>query len=331
MDLDAFATAHSAEWDRLRQLGAQGRLTGAEADELIERYQAGATDLSVIRTAAGASVYGDRLSLALSRARLRFTGAPANVAARVPEFFVLQLPAALYRMRWATLGAAAFTLVVAVLYGTWLALDPVAFAAATQGADTEQYASEEFTSYYSNYSTGGFAAQVWTNNAFIAAQLIAFGVTGLWVPYALLQNAMGLGSSAAVMEHHGELDTFFLYIAPHGQLELYSIFLAAGAGLLIFWSWVAPGARTRSRALAENGRAFFAGVVGVILSLLLSGIIEGFVTRQDWPWPVKIGIGTVALVAVLVYQWVLGGRAYRAGQTGDLDEFEAGAKQLVAG
>ncbi|MCU1407576.1 MAG: hypothetical protein JWQ43_3879, partial [Glaciihabitans sp.] len=40
---------------------------------------------------------------------------------------------------------------------------------------------------------------------------------------------------------------------------------------------------------------------------------------------------TVALAAFLLYQWGLGRRAFRAGQTGDLDEFEAGARQITAG
>ena len=75
----------------------------------------------------------------------------------------------------------------------------------------------------------------------------------------------------------------------------------------------------------------FTIVVGLALALLVSGLVEGFVTRQDWPWPIKIGIGTVALATFLVYQWVIGRRAFRAGETGDLDEFEAGARQLVAG
>jgi hypothetical protein len=33
---------------------------------------------------------------------------------------------------------------------------------------------------------------------------------------------------------------------------------------------------------------------------------------------------------VLVYQWVVGRRAFRAGQTGDLGEFDAGARQIVS-
>src|SRR5664280_1193756 len=85
--------------------------------------------------------------------------------------------------------------------------------------------------------------------------------------------------------------------------------------MAIFWSWIAPGARPRGQALAEEGRALFTVAIGLILSLLVSGIIEGFVTRQDWPWVVKIGIGTVALASFLVYQWVIGRRALRAGET----------------
>ena len=84
--------------------------------------------------------------------------------------------------------------------------------------------------------------------------------------------------------------------------------------------------------MPNNERLEFLGdsVLGLVVVLLVSGVIEGFVTRQAWPWSIKIGIGTVALLGFLTYQWLLGGRAHRAGQTGDLDEFEAGATQLVA-
>jgi uncharacterized membrane protein SpoIIM required for sporulation len=146
----------------------------------------------------------------------------------------------------------------------------------------------------------------------------------------LFVNAQGLGTSAAIMHEFDELDTFFLYISPHGQLELYAIFVSAAAGLMIFWSWVAPGARTRRQALAQDGRAFFTIVVGLVLALLVSGLVEGFVTRQDWPWPIKIGIGTIVLAGFLVYQWGVGRRAVRAGETGDVEEFDAGASVPVS-
>jgi uncharacterized membrane protein SpoIIM required for sporulation len=331
MDLDAYTAAHRDEWDSLAALGAKRRFTGAEADALIEGYQSGASQLSAIRTTSGQSVQGDRLSLWLSRARLRFTGAPANVLSQLPRFFAAQLPAALFRIRWLCLVVALATVLIAVLYGFWAANNPAVLASLGSTAELEQYAKEDFVNYYSENSGTSFTGFVWTNNAWLAAQCIAFGIVGVYAPYLLFTNAQQLGLTGAIMAEFDRLDVFFLYIAPHGQLELYAIFVAGATGMRIFWAWIAPGPRTRAQSLAQEGRAFFTIVVGLILALLVSGIIEGFVTRQDWPWPIKIGIGTLALAAFLVYQWVVGRRAARAGETGDLDEFEAGARQLVAG
>ena len=330
MDLDAYSAAHRDEWERLARLGKQRQFSGADSDELIERYQSGTAQLSAITSTAGRSSQGDRLSLYLSRARLRFTGASANVLSQLPAFFLLQLPAALYRVRWVTLVVALATGLIALLTAVWFIQNPTLLAGLGPESVRRQYAEEEFVGYYSANPEGSFAGQVWTNNAFIAAQCVAFGIIGVWVPSVIVQNAMGLGQSAAVMNEFGRLGEFFLYISPHGQLELYSVFVAAAAGLMIFWAWIAPGPRTRGEALAEDGRALFTIATGLVFALLVSGIIEGFVTRQDWPWAIKIGIGTVALAGFLLYQWMLGGRAWRAGQTGDLDEFEAGARRIIA-
>jgi len=331
MDLDAYSAAHREEWDRLARLGSKRRFSGVEADELIDSYQSGASQLSAIRTTAGQSVQGDRLSLWLSRARLRFTGASANVVSQLPAFFANQLPAALFRIRWLCLAVAAATAVIAVIYGFWAASNPAVLATLGSTAELEKYAKEDFVNYYSDNPGSSFTGFVWTNNAWLAAQCIAFGIVGVYAPFLLFSNAMQLGYTGAIMNEFDRLDVFFLYIAPHGQLELFSIFVAGATGMRIFWAWIAPGARTRAQSLAQEGRAFFTIVVGLILSLLVSGVIEGYVTRQPWPWPVKIGIGTVALAAFLFYQWVVGRRAVKAGETGDLDEFESGARQLVAG
>jgi len=331
MDLDAYSGAHRAEWDRLADLGRRRRLSGANADELIQGYQAGATQLSVIKTSAGSTVQGDRLSVILSRARLRFTGAGSNVLSQIPAFFVSQLPAALYRLRWLTLAVAAVTAVVATLYAVWATNNPEVLANFGSPAELSQLANQNFVGYYSDNPAASFAGRVWTNNSWIAAQCIAFGILGVYVPYVVLTNAQNLGVSAAVMFAYGQGDTFFLYIAPHGLLELTAIFVAAAAGLRIFWSWIAPGARTRGQALAEDARALFTVAIGLVFVLLVSGVIEGFVTPAPWPWPVKIGIGVIALLGFLAYMLLLGGRAWRSGQTGDLGEFEAGISRTFSG
>jgi len=331
MDLDAYAADHSEEWDRLDRLARRRRFSGAETDELLDAYRAGSGQLAAMTSTSGESAHAARLSLSLARARLRFTSASRNVLEQLPAFFVGQLPAALYRVRWTSLAVTLATVLIGLAYGLWALSEPQVLANLGDEEMRRQLAEEDFVGYYSEYSSAAFTGQVWTNNAWIAAQCVAFGITGLWVPYVILQNAMNLGLTGALMAEHDRLDLFFLFIAPHGQLELYAIFVAAAGGLMIFWAWVAPGARSRGEALAQDGRALFALVVGLILMLLLSGVVEGFVTRQDWPWPIKIGIGTVALGVVLAYQWLLGRRAAQAGETGDLDEFEAGARRLVAG
>jgi uncharacterized membrane protein SpoIIM required for sporulation len=331
MDLDAYTAAHRDEWDRLAILDSKRTLPGAEADELIDLYQTGASQLSAIKTQAGSTAQGDRLSILLSAARLRFTGASANILSQLPRFFAAQLPAALYRLRWLTLAVALTTAVVAGLFAWWALANPQVLANVGSSADLKQLVNHSFVNYYSANPAASFTGQVWTNNAWIAAQCIAFGITGLYVPTVILQNAQNIGVTGAVMFSYGKGDIFFQYIAPHGMLELTSVFVAAAAGLRIFWSWIAPGARTRGQALAEDGRALFVVAIGLALSLFVSGVIEGFVTPSALPWPIKIGIGAVALAAFLTYMIVVGGRAARAGETGDIDEFEAGARRIVAG
>jgi len=331
VDLDALTAARRDEWRRLDDLSRTRSLNGAEVDEFVARYQSASADLADIKTSAGRTPQGDHVSTILSRARLRLTGAPDNVLRQLPRFFLLQLPAALYRLRWTTLVLTlAFVGIVAVT-AAWIARDPVLVATLGEDWQLEQYANEDFVAYYSEHSEVAFGALVWTNNAWIAAQCVLFGVTGIWPVYVFVQNAVGLGTSAAIMFAYDRGADFVLYILPHGQLELTSIFVACAAGLHMFWAWIAPGPRTRLDALASEGRALATVAVGLVLALALSGVVEGWVTRQDWPWAIKIGIGTVALAVFLVYMLVVGRRAARAGETGDLTEYEAGTPRLVAG
>ena len=331
MDLDALASARHDDWQRLDALAGRRRLDGPEADELIERYQAGASDLSLVKTTAGSTALGDRLSVSLARARLTFTGAPENPLRQFTRFAVVSLPAALYRLRWLTLAVALATFAVAALYAWWIGGDPRVLATLGTEREFRQLAEEGFVAYYSENPAASFAGSVWTNNAWIAAQCVAFGVLGVWVPWVVLQNAQSLGVTAAIMFAYDEADTFFLYIAPHGLLELTCVFVAAAAGLRIFWAWVAPGPRSRGLALAEDARSLFSVAIGLVFFLFVSGLIEGFVTPAPWPWPVKIGIGVLAFGGFLAYMLVLGRRAWVAGETGDLVEFDAGATRIVAG
>ncbi|MFV0319242.1 MAG: stage II sporulation protein M [Microbacterium sp.] len=331
MDLDALTSARRGEWARLDELARLRSPSGPEVDELVARYRSASADLADIKTSAGRTPTGDHVSTLLGRARLRLTTTGDSPLRQVPRFFAQQLPAALYRVRWTTLVIAVGFVAVGSLVAAWIAGDPAVLAALGDRADLEHYAENEFTDYYSENPAADFAGLVWTNNAWIAAQCVMFGITGLWPVYVLVQNAVGVGTAAAVLFAFGRGDVFFASILPHGLLELTCIFVAGAAGLHVFWAWIAPGRRSRGAALAEAGRSMATIVVGLVLALALSGLIEGFITRQPWPAWVKIGIGAMALGAFLAYMLVLGRRAVRAGETGDLTEAEAGTPRLVAG
>lgn len=331
MDTDAFAAVHEPEWERLERLSKQRRLSGPEADELVRLYQTTAGHLSAVRTSAPEPHLVGRLSALLGQARGRVAGAHELRASDVARFFAVTLPAAFYRVRWWTLWVMLAWVALAVVTGVYLVDTPAALAAAGSAADLQQYADEAFAAYYSDFPAPDFAAQVWTNNAWIAAQSIGLGITGVFPVYVLGTNALGVGQAGAIMAVYGDLEVFFGLILPHGLMELTAIFIAGGTGLKLFWTAVAPGRRTRSRALAQEGRALITVALGLVLVLAVSGLVEGFVTPSGLPTWAKIAIGAAVLAGYWGYTLVLGRRAVADGETGDLDEELAGHTLAQAG
>jgi len=328
VDLDAFTAARRARWERLDELGRSRRLTGAESDELVRLYQAVATDLSQVRAAAPDPSTVTYLSQLLARTRVAISGAHEPSWRDVSRFVMVSLPAAFYRIRWWTVAVMVAFLVVSILTGWYVATNEQVLDDFMDPVQQEEYVNEAFASYYD--PGVGFAAMVWTNNAWIAAQCVGLGISGVWPVFIQAQNAVNVGAVGGMMADHGALDVFLSLIAPHGMLELTAIWIAGAAGLKIFWTWIVPGGRPRSRALAEEGRALFTVAIGLVGVLGVSGLIEGFVTGSAlWPW-LKIVIGAVALAGYWTYTIVLGRRAVAAGETGDLEADQAGATVPVA-
>jgi hypothetical protein len=123
---------------------------------------------------------------------------------------------------------------------------------------------------------------------------------------------------------------FFGLITPHGLLELTAVFVASAAGLRLGWSWIVPGPRTRMQALAQTGRATVGMAIGLAAILLVTGIIEGFVTPSALPTAVRVGIGVLVEIGFILYVWILGRRAFRAGEYGDVDEADREATAPVS-
>ena len=328
--MDAFSAVNSDTWSRLHDLANKRRLSGADADELLRLYQVTSAHLSLLRSTGPESGLSASLSASLAQARTRFTGARSNFMEDLAQFFVLALPAALYRIRWLTVACGAAFCLVGFAYALWIGTSPEALRAVASEAEVQRYVTEDFIDYYSENPAASFAGAVWTNNAWISAQAVALGITGFWVPMILFTNAQGVGVAAGMFAAVGKTDVFFSYILPHGLMELTAVFVACAAGLRIFWAMVSPGARTRSRAVAAEGRSMITVALGLVLVLFVSGLVEGFVTPSTLPVWAKISIGAAVLAAYWLYVLVCGARAYRSGARGDLGSQDAGHAELAA-
>ena len=315
--------AHQAEWDQLATLvRRRRRLSGAEADELVALYQRASTHLSQLRASAGADpVRIARLATLGARARSAVTGTHVPSWRIVARFAARDFPAAVYRARWWWMGAAVGSIVVAVATGWWIARSPGVQAALLPPAETKALGEQQFKGYYTANPAASFAAQVWTNNVWVAAQALIYGILlGIPTMLVLLENAINVGVDGGYLFAHGKGTLFFSLILPHGMLELAAVFLAAAAGLRLGWTVIDPGDRRRGQALGQEGRAMVTITLGLIVVLGVSGLIEAFVTPSSLPTWARITIGAVAVTAFLGYALGLGHRAVMAGVTGDIEE-----------
>lgn len=334
MDLDVFVNAHRIEWDRLDHLLRRGRrLTGAEADELVDLYQRAATRLSLIQSSAPDPLLVARLTQLVARARATVTGTRRASWRDAADFLTAGFPAAVYRSRHWWVPTAVLSTLLAALMGWWIAAHPEVQATIAAPDDLRRMTSPvgEYETYYSSHPATSFAAQVWTHNAQAAAMCLVLGaflcVPVIWI---LFVNVVNLAVGIGLMSSAGRLDTFLGLILPHGLLELTAVFAAAGTGLRLGWTVIDPGPRMRRAALAQRGRAAVGMAVGLALVLFVSGIIEAFVTPSGLPTWARITLGTAAEVLFLAYVYVLGGRAARAGEAGDVDAVERSAELPVA-
>ncbi|WP_026460054.1 stage II sporulation protein M [Schaalia suimastitidis] len=329
MDIDALRAARRDNWNRLHTLCRKGRLSGAEIDELAALYRQGTADLADVRALSPDTDVIRQLSADLAQARGRLTGTQGASAAAISRWFRLSLPSALYQIRWWTLGVMGAFIFIAAIQVWWLIRDPHVFTYMGSASELEAFAKDDFVAYYSQDTHAQFGASVWLNNALIAVECVGAGVTGIFPVYVLINNAISIGQTAAVVIEYGGWWHFFRFILPHGIPELTAIFIAGAAGLRVFWTLLVPGSLTRGRAVGIAGRTMVTVAGGLVILLFVSGVLEGFVTPSALPDWFKITLGALVTGGVWVYTWVIGGNAYKAGYTGDV-QYDAGYEAPTA-
>ena len=151
------------------------------------------------------------------------------------------------------------------------------------------------------------ASRIIANNVQISFAAFAMGMTaGIGTILVLVLNGVSLGGVLGLYASKGILALIVAFVAPHGVLELTAICIAGGAGLLLGSALVVPGARTRRRALVENGRRAIQLIAAAALLLLVAGLLEGFVSPIEW-WPLAWKLTVSALTAIALYAYLRSG------------------------
>ncbi|MDT4899516.1 MAG: hypothetical protein QOJ78_446, partial [Pseudonocardiales bacterium] len=302
MDVDSFIAQHSWEWQRLDELAGRRRLDGAEADELVALYRQVATHLALVQSRAPDPALAARLSRLLARGRAAAVGTPRTRGwAAFARGLTVDFPVTVYRTwRW-SVGVALVSIGASAAMWLWLRAHPDRIHRVLPDSEVHQLVEHDFKDYYTAHPAQSFAAQVWTNNALVAALALFLGVTVLGTLYVLWQNTVNIGLVGGIMIASGKSSLFFGLILPHGLLELTAITIAGAAGLRLGWTVVAPGDRPRGEALAEEGRRSVVIVMGLMLCFVVAGLIEGFVTPSGLPVGVRVGIGVLVELAFIFW------------------------------
>lgn len=326
VDLDTFVLAHRDDWDRLDELSRRSRLTGAEADELVDLYQRVGTHVAAVKGSRSDAALEARLSALLVRSRSVIAGTSTPAIQTIARFITVSFPAAVWRVRW-------WWLVVFLLcVGLWALLTlrvmnvPGLAESLLPAEAVKDLVEYDFEMYYKENPAAEFALLILLNNALVCANCMITGITVLPTVALLYRTVENVAVICAYMILAGRADVFWGLLLPHGLLELTIVFLSAAAGLRMAWAWIAPGTRTRGRALASEGRTLGTIAIGAAGWLGISALVEGFVTPSVLPAWARLTIGSLVLLAFLVYVVWFGRRAAAMGETGDLAVGERSAE-----
>lgn len=147
------------------------------------------------------------------------------------------------------------------------------------------------------------------NNVGIGFRTFASGLLGALGPVLiLLFNGVAIGGVAGHLTAIGFGAPLWRFVVGHSAPELLAIVISGAAGLRIGMALLAPGRRSRARALVEEGQLGARLMLGASGLLLLAAFIEAFWSSIGWlPDVVKFGSGGLLWAAIGLWLW-RGGR-----------------------
>ena len=170
--------------------------------------------------------------------------------------------------------------------------------------DEEQVATVEYMYDPANHRPGRSAER--SAETLSAAGGMAGILLGVGTVLVLLFNGLVLGGLSGHLTRVGYQDTFWSFVSGHGAFELTAIVICGAAGLMLAHAVLAPGQRTRTRALVEADREALKLVVGAALMLVVAAFIEAFWSSASIANALKYAAAGVFWLSVVLYLGLAG-------------------------
>lgn len=326
MKQESFQALHGAEWDALErwldvrlQPRARDRLldaSGVMADiEFPAAYRRVCQQLALAERRAYSTLLIERLRELVHRGHLVLYRPSPPAARAILEFFGATFPR-LVRRHWRSMAVAAalFFVPLFALIGTLqvrpelahAVLGPEQLAEVEEMYDPAEHEDRLGRDEQTDLMMFGF--YVW-NNVSIGFRTFASGLlVGIGPVVTLATNGMFIGTVAGHLTAIGYGGPFWRFVATHSAPELLAIAIAGGAGLQLGMAVLAPGRRSRGRALVEAGRDGAKLALGVFGMLVLAAFIEAFWSSKA-ALPDLVRFPVAALLWIGILAWLaLGGR-----------------------
>jgi uncharacterized membrane protein SpoIIM required for sporulation len=147
------------------------------------------------------------------------------------------------------------------------------------------------------------------NNVSIGFRTLASGLLAcIGAVFVLIENGVLFGAIAGYLDNIGEGKQFWQFVVGHSGLELTAIVISGAGGLRLGMAILAPGRRTRARALVESGAECAKLALGVFAMLIAAAFVEAYWSSQPEIYaPIKYGVGVLVWTLVGLWLW-RGGR-----------------------
>ena len=312
---DRFINQRKNAWQRLEDLlklldtASLRRLRRDEVRELGRIYRRTASDLAIARAESRDPRLINYLNSLVIRAHGRIYRADAQGGKRIRHFFARELPQTFRRTwRYTLLSFSVFALFA--LFGfVGTRYDPeFSELVGVDPAFRELYI-ETKTPWWESLNDANQigATTIMTHNIQVTIYTFAFGaILGVGTLFYLAFNGANIASVVALTYRAGFGNDLVTFMVAHGVVELSCIFIAGGAGLLIGSAILMPGDLTRGDALRTRGMEAVRLMMGVALLLVMTGIIEGFISPQPIDPRIKYSIGAISGFALYSYLLLAG-------------------------